>query len=244
MSKLAEAIRRSQRVESAPMGFGAVRTATKPSMLVGYYGAAGGVEAAVAAGAELIIVEGDLSDDEAKKASGAAGDLSVGVAAKSLGVAKVREMHEAGIDFIAFEPDKTPSSALLNEDISYVMVLPHAPEELFLRTLDTLTLEALLLTSVSSGMTVSQQIELNRIGMLARKPLICVVDSKASKEDLECLRAAGVTALLVSKAEDLSQLKETVAVLPPKRKPRDDQRTVVSLPRSAAVHEHDDDEDE
>src|SRR5690242_8892719 len=84
MSKLAEAIRRSQRVESTPMGFGAVRAATKPTMLVGYYGAAAGVDAAVAAGAELIIVEGDLSDDEAKKACAAASDLSVGVAAKSL----------------------------------------------------------------------------------------------------------------------------------------------------------------
>src|SRR5829696_6560915 len=35
MTKLADAIRRSQRIESAPMGFGAARAAAKPTMVVG-----------------------------------------------------------------------------------------------------------------------------------------------------------------------------------------------------------------
>ena len=35
MTKLADAIRRTQRVDAAPMGFGAVRNASPPTMLVG-----------------------------------------------------------------------------------------------------------------------------------------------------------------------------------------------------------------
>ena len=35
MSKLADAIRRTQRVDAAPMGFGAARSSAPPTMLVG-----------------------------------------------------------------------------------------------------------------------------------------------------------------------------------------------------------------
>ena len=53
MSKLADAIKRSQRTESTPMGFGAARPAAKPSMLVGFLGAAGDVVKARDAGADV-----------------------------------------------------------------------------------------------------------------------------------------------------------------------------------------------
>src|SRR5215212_714025 len=57
MSKLADAIKLNQRTEATPMGFGAARPAAKPSMLVGFMGAAADMTKAHDAGADVVIVE-------------------------------------------------------------------------------------------------------------------------------------------------------------------------------------------
>src|SRR5262245_41592354 len=62
MAKLADAIRRSQRIESAPMGFGAARVAPKATMLVGaIVSNAAGVAKAREAGADLVVAKDDQS---------------------------------------------------------------------------------------------------------------------------------------------------------------------------------------
>lgn len=228
MSKLADAIRRSQRIESAPMGFGAARATPKATMLVGAIASdAAAATKAREAGAEVVIVK------DAAAVSGVT-DVPAGVWGSS----------GDGADFLVIDPEKTPASELLNEDRGYVLILPDAPEELFLRSLDSLQLDAVYLEKVPSPLTVTRQIELGRISGLARKPLVCSVKADAGKEDLQCLRAAGVVLLLIDGApEGIKQLKETVLSLPAKRQRRED-RPGVSLPRSAAPAEHDHDEDD
>lgn len=231
MSKLADAIRRSQRIESAPMGFGAARATPKATMLVGAIAAdAAGAAKAREAGADVVIVK------DAAAVSGVT-EVPAGVWGSSAG---------EGADFLVVDPDTTPASALLDEDRGYVLILPEAPEELFLRSLDALQLDGVYLEKVPSPLTVARQIELGRIAGLARKPIVCSVKADASKEDLQCLRAVGVAVLLVDgAATGIKQLKETVLSLPARRTRRDD-RPVVSLPRGVAPveHDHDDDDDD
>lgn len=244
MSKLADAIRRSQRVEAAPMGFGAARPAPKPSMLAGALVPAAGVEAAVKAGADFVLIDafaGSLTPDDVKKAHAAAGGLPLGAGTKVTGSAAAKALREAGLDFLVVD-DSMPAAALLDEDLDYVLALPAAPEETFLRSLDALSLEALYLSQVPSPLTVAGQLELGRVAGLGHKPVLCLVASGASADDLLCLRAAGVVAVLASDGVDT--LKVAVAALPP-RKTRREERTVVSLPRGAApAPEHDDDDDD
>ncbi len=58
MSKPADAIRRSQRVEAAPIGFGALRAAPKATMLVAaFVPNAGAVAAARERGADVVIID-------------------------------------------------------------------------------------------------------------------------------------------------------------------------------------------
>src|SRR4051794_16548698 len=187
MSKLGDAIRKSQRVESAPMGFGAARAAVKPSMLVGFIGAAADAEKAREAGAEIVMVDarsagvinrflGGANDvqPEALKLNNGAAELPAGVMA-SPDAEGVKLLKSAGLDFLCFEAENTPASALLDEDVGYVLIVPANPEELFLRSLEPLNLEALYLSEVPQPLTVSKQIDLSRTAMLARKPMIAHV---------------------------------------------------------------------
>jgi hypothetical protein len=210
-------------------------------MLVGFRGDA---NAAASAGetADFVLVEADGSAAQGLRAN--AGELPLGLILRN-GSGAAKELREAGIDFIAIEPD-TPAAVLLDDDMGYVFVLPEQPEELLLRSLEPLSFEALYLPKVSSPLTVARQIELSRVAAFTRKPLICQVGPNLTSEDLQCLRAAGVIAVVVDgQAEGIAALKETVASLPV-RKVRRDERPVVSLPRGQMpqAEEDDDDDDE
>jgi hypothetical protein len=243
MSKLADAIRRSQRVEAAPMGFGAARTAPRPLLLVGTNVAMATVGEAKTAGADVILVEANsLTPDDVKKAREAAGDAVLGAKTAVSTSEEAKALREAGLDFLLVEAETTAAAALLDDDLGYALALPEQPEELFLRSLDSLNLEALYLASTPSPLTVAGQIELGRVAGLGRKPLLSRVAAGASKDDLQCLRAAGVVAVITDVA-GLGQLKETVASLPPRRNKRED-RAVVSLPRGNVTPEADYDDDD
>jgi hypothetical protein len=245
MSRLADAIRRSQRVEAAPMGFGAARPAPKATMLVGYLSAgATNVDKALEAGADVVLVKSNAG-------SISAGDLEAlksGAAATPAGVwgsdGRSDELQKGGVDFLVVEPEKTPAAALLNEELGYVLVLPDDPDELLLRSLEPLSFDAVYLNSIPSPFTVAKQIALTRIASLTRKPIACSVKADQSKDDLQCLRAAGVALVLVEgDAAGVKQLKETMQALPPRRQRRDE-RPVVSLPRGQVPSDEDDDGDD
>jgi hypothetical protein len=215
-------------------------------MLVGAIVEAGGVAAASAGGAEVIVVEAaSFSVDEVKKAREAAGEAVLGAKTSVADSEAAKALREAGLDFLLIDAETTPASALLDDDLGYVLSLPTSPEELFLRSLDALSLEGLYLAAVPSPLTVAGQIELGRVAGLGRKPLISKTASSASKDDLQCLRAAGV-AVVVTDAAGVGALKETVASLPPRRGKREESRTVVTLPHgnSGGGHDHDDDDDD
>src|SRR3954469_9355729 len=126
MSKLGDAIRRSQRVESAPMGFGAARPAARPTMLVGFIGPASDLEAAVKAGADFALVQADASPDAAALRTAAA-DLPLVVSTAVAGKEAATALKEAGIDAVQVN-DSTPAGALLNEDLGYVLGVTTAAE--------------------------------------------------------------------------------------------------------------------
>jgi adenine/guanine phosphoribosyltransferase-like PRPP-binding protein len=80
MTKLADAIRRSQRIESAPMGFGAARPASRPTMVVGALAkATESLQAYRDAGADVIVIDArgaTLSTADAQKLGADGNDRS------------------------------------------------------------------------------------------------------------------------------------------------------------------------
>jgi hypothetical protein len=246
MSKLSDAIRRAQRVEANPMGFGTARNAAKATMLVGVRTPVSGAAAAWEKSAEAVIIDartGSLSADDVKKAAEGSGQAPLGAWLTSIGREAAAELHKAGLDFLAFGPETMPAETLLVEDLGFVVALPEDPEELFLRTLEGLSLDALWLNRLPSPLTVAGQLALNKIGVLARRPLVCEVAEDASSSDLECLRAAGAALLVVSSAAAVAALKERVLALPARRQRREE-RAGVSLPRQQAAAESEEEDDD
>jgi hypothetical protein len=247
MSKLSDAIRRVQRIDAAPMGFGAARATAKATLLVGVMTPAAGVKAAWEKGADIVIVDartGTLSAADVKKAAEGNSQAPLGAWQANPSRELAAELQKAGLDFLLLSADATPAETLLVEDLGFVLALPEEPEELFLRALEGLNLDGLLLNRVPSPLTVAGQLDLNKISMLGRRPLVCEVPASASKSDLECLRAAGCAMVLVSSADAVTAVKETVVSLPAPRRPRREERPVVSLPRQQAPAEHDEDDDD
>ena len=223
------------------MGFGAVRAEPRPTMLVGYFGPQGDVARAQEAGADFVLVDGRDGSVDVTKARSAAGDLPLGAWVTAQDSAAARALREGGLDFLVVAED-SPAASLLDDDLGYVLALPLQPEEALLRSLEPLSLEALLLHNIPSPLTVAGELELSRTGGVARRPLICETASGASADDLQCLRAAGVVAVMTD-AGGVAQLKETVKSLP-QRKARREERAVVSLPRGQAAVSNDDDDDD
>ena len=223
------------------MGFGSVRAEPRPSMLVGYFGPEGGISKAREAGADFILADGRSGSVDASKARVAAGDLPLGAWTMARDSAAAKALREGGLDFLVVAED-SPAASLLDDDLGYVLALPSQPEEIFLRSLEPLSLEALLLHNIPSPLTVSGELELSRTGALARRPMLCETASAASADDLQCLRAAGVAGVMTD-AEGIARLKETVKALP-QRKVRRDDRAVVSLPRGQAAAAEDDGDDD
>jgi hypothetical protein len=229
------------------MGFGAARATAKATMLVGVITPATGVKAAWEKGADIVIVDartGTLSAADVKKAAEGNSQAPLGAWQSNPGRELAAELQKAGLDFLLLTADATPAETLLVEDLGFVLALPEEPEELFLRALEGLNLDGLLLNRVPSPLTVAGQLDLNKISMLGRRPLVCEVPASASKSDLECLRAAGCAMVLVPSVDTVTAVKETVMSLPPPRRPRREERPVVSLPRQQAPAEPDEDDDD
>src|SRR3972149_2149667 len=142
MSKPAPAPRRSQRVEAAPIGFGAARAAPKATMLVAaLVSNAGAVAAARERGADVVIIDargGGLSGQDAVSARAAAADAVLGAWLEAIGDETAADLRQAGIDFLLFDAGRTPASALLDDDMGYVLALPPEPDDNFLRAAEPL----------------------------------------------------------------------------------------------------------
>ena len=215
MSKLSEQMRRASRAESRPVGFTAVATAPQPTMLVV---AEAGVDdaAKVAKNADaLLLPEG--ASDAAVRAAAAAG-VPVGVRLAKGDRAQVAALRGAGVDFILLT-EEASASALMDEEVSFILDVPREPTETDLRALDSLPLEAVLAPPIDAALTIRHSIGLRRYVAFARKPLMLPVAGDIDAADLEALRELNVV-LLLAPASAAAALREKVTGLPPRRRRR------------------------
>jgi hypothetical protein len=241
MSKLSERIRRAQRVDSAPMGFGAAARASNPSLLLAALLPALSPEAvkeAVARGADTcLFTASDAKDRDVKEVVEALGDAPGGLHLRRLDGESAAHLAELGLDYAAFEAETALATALLESKLGHVLSLESDLPDIYLRTLEALPLDAILLGHWKGPLTVRQQMELERVSGLARKPLIVPVSPQVTGGELQMLREAAVIAVAVegdSKAafEALASLRKVIDELPPRRR-RPEERGEAILPRAA-----------
>ena len=241
MSKLGNKIRKIIRVEPPPLGFGvAVTRQRPPSLLLMLHGPASGARAPANltdSGVDtlLLSLNSEKEAAEAARWAKAAGDLPCGVRVPSVASETVAALKQAGIDFLAFEAESASADALLDTEMGYVLTLGGDPSDTLLRAMADFSLDALWLADWRGPLTVRSQLELRRVYLLARTPLLVPVRADIGAGDLECLRDTGVVGVAVDGHEHnawdrLPALRKAIDGLPPPRVRRREERPEAMLP--------------
>jgi hypothetical protein len=255
MSKLANKIRKTTRVEPAPLGFGVAAARPRPpSLLLMVHGPASGMRPPAdltdsGLDALLLSLNPEKETAEAARWAKTAGELPCGLRIPSATHETVAALKQAGIDFLAFEADSANADALLDTEMGYVLSLTGDPSDSLLRAVADFSLDALWLTDWHGPLTVQSQLELHRIHLLARAPLLVPVRADIGAGELECLRDAGVVGVAVdghghNAWDQLPALRQAIDGLPPPRMRRREERPDAVLPVSARTPSSAEEEEE
>ena len=177
---------------------------------------------------------------EAARWAKAAGDLPCGLRVPSAGGETVAALKQAGIDFLAFEAESASADALLDTEMGYVLALTGDPSDTLLRAMaDFSAGRPLAAPTGTAPSRCESQLELRRIYLLARTPLLVPVRADIGAGDLECLRDTGVVGVAVDGHEHgawdrLPALRKAIDGLPPPRARRREERPDAVLPVRAA----------
>ena len=253
MSKLTELIRQATGGAPARLGFGAGPRKPPPSMLlVAFVGErwARAVAEAASVGADAVLLTGRPSEKELSEAVSAADGRPCGLLAPEADAEAASRLHSAGLDFLVLD-SHAPAGVLLDQELAILLHLRDELTDIELRMLDSLALAAIYAEREAGPLTIQGQIELQRIGGLARKPLLLPVRSDAEQQELRCLRDIGVALAALDFGERgavdaLRRLRGVIDALPPRSRPRREERLEVTVPRVGAGDglEEEDEEEE
>jgi len=255
MSKLANKIRKITRMEPAPLGFGAaVARARPPGLLLMVHGPASGMRSPAnltdsGLDALLLSLTPEKEGAEAARWAKAAGDIACGVLVPTAAGETVAALKQTGFDFLAFEAESASADVLLDTEMGYVLRLTSDPSDVILRAMADFPLDALWLGHWRGPLTVQSQLELRRIYLLARTPLLVPVRADIGAGELESLRDVGVVGVAVDGHESgawdrLPGLRKAIDGLPPPRTRRREERPEAVLPARQLVPASGEDEEE
>lgn len=240
MSKLADKIKKVTQLASQPLGFGSSKSATEATMVLAGVAkdSKDGAEMQKR-GADVVILTG-AKPESGKDVAGAI----VGAVISGKADDEAKAYRESGFDFVVFDPNSASATALLEEDIGYVLTLPKDLEDNDVRTLESFQLDAIDIGAIDGALTVRRQIELRRVFGMTRKPLLARVKGDITSAELQALRDTNIVVVSADKADDIERLRTTIDALPPRarRKDRDDRPTPL-VPRPTAGDGDDDDDD-
>lgn len=244
MSKLADKIRRATRLQAPGIGFGAARATTEPTLvLAGMAKDERGAEDVTRRGADIVILEArTATPGERSSKDGAIAGARIQGRADN----EAKAWKEAGYDFVVFDPDRATATALLEENIGYVLSAPADLSDTEWRTLEGFQLDAIDIGAIEGAMTVRRQIDLRRIYSMTQKPLMATVSGSISATELQALRDTNVVVIVAKEPGDVERLRKTVDALPARVRRKDaDDRPVPLVPHNAMAsgdEEHDHDE--
>lgn len=258
MGDLLKKFERASKGTVQPLGFGgaAKRETVAPMLLLGAADAGDDAQAklAVEADVDAVIVSGRGSAKKADidKSIKAAKGLTVGV-----WVDEAAEEAPAGADFQVFTSQDTPIGSLGGENRTNVMQVAPELEDGLLKTIEHLPVDVFLVSLADAEkLTVSQLMRIGRIRGATSRWLITHLAALPTQPELEQLREAGVSGIVVDLANQdaagLKACKEALQALPHDIPERNKRRNVATLP-SAGLNsgparqqepEPDDDDDE
>ncbi len=243
MSKLADRIRKASRLQPQPLGFVAAPSAAQATMVLAGLAADGSAAASMAKrGADVVII-GSADAPAPAETAPPAGEATLGAWAPGSSEDEAKHYREAGYDFVVFDPDRASATALLDEEVGYVLRLPADLSDVETRALEGFRLDAIDVGAAGGTLSVRRQIDLQRLHALTRKPLMASVPRDISPAELRALRDANVCVVVTDDAGAIEGLRAKIDGLPPRTRRREDgERPAPFVPRAAAVGGGEDDE--
>lgn len=237
-------------MEPAPLGFAAASArAAAPTLLCLVRlskSDAGKAEEAVKKGADAVIVEG-LDAGKARDVAKKAGEAFFGGRPEKATRGEVAAMRDGGADFVVLDLHDA-ADGMLEEKIGLVLSLEDDVEDMTLRLLGELGIDALIVPGPGDKLSVSELLGFRRLATLARAPLLTEVKGDADADLLQALREAGVAGVIVGAGDlgKLEGLRQRVAGLPARGRKKEE-RAEAMLPAGVGAgsgdHEHEDDDD-
>ena len=185
----------------------------------------------IAADAGLIVSEG-TGAKTVKQVIEAVGNVPLGVSVKGMREKETDELVSLGCDFVVFDIGGAAAILSKKEVGKFLMIEPSLDQGL-VRAINSFEVDGVLISGGGSVMTVERLLVCRRSVELLEKPVIIMLPSLVTKEELISLWQAGVDAVVsasTQSTEALSQLKKMLGDLPRRARNRPATAGVV-LPR-------------
>lgn len=205
------------------------------------------IVAEVNADAGLIMSEGTSAKTIGQVVE-AVGNVPIGVFVKGMSQKEIDELAGLRCDFVVFDI-RGAATILRKEEVGKFLMIEPSLDQGLVRAINSFEVDGVFISSgEDSVMAVEHLLVCRRFVELLEKPVIMILPSLATKEELTSLWQAGVDGVIAAptqSAEALAELKRIIGDLP--RRSRDRRaRPAVALPHygGGMVGQDDDDEEE
>ena len=209
MSNFIDKLNKLARVESTPIGFRREKAASlaRKIQLVSFISESG----QDVTGADAVLLDIQDKGIEPERVSGMPADIPWGAWLKNGGKKEVKQLKDAGCDYIVFPAEGTPLEIIEEQAVGKVLEINATISDPLLRSIVELPVDAVLV-SVGQGknnsLTWQDLMILQRFGGFSKKPLLAHIPAKVSSSELEALWEAGVMAVVTESNND--KIRKTI----------------------------------
>lgn len=252
MGKLVDRLQRISEGPAQPLGFMPAARQKRSAPLVLVVHLPQGSEALLTPAADSGAEFGLLETADGAAPTVGTGSIPWGIRTNTLDDEQQATLKEAGCDFVIASLHDMPIRLLANDVIDAVATVPDGTEDRMLRAIDQLPCDAVILGDAPADeLTVARFLEYSSIASGIGQNLLIWASPKWGRIEVEQLRDAGFSALVVTVAseadlEGLRAIRDTIALLPARSKKRDD-RLRARVPQfgvAASSHVDPDDDDD
>ncbi len=233
MSKFIDMLEKVGQLAPTPMGFGAAARRNNAAPQIALVGQVQpqGVQGVSGAQVDAFLVSLDSWDEASlDQVRDALGERLWGVRVNGLSKEQAAMLKEKGCDFIVFDAEGTAAAVLNDEEMGKVLAIGEGLDEDTARAIQDMPIDAVLFTPGKEivPLTVQKLIDIQLVRCLVDKAFLMATPAALAPDDLEGLRNAGITGLLVDvpSAGAVAGLKQAIDGLP-RRRPRPASRDAI-----------------
>jgi hypothetical protein len=256
MSRLIDQLKRVRQTEPQPMGFmlgKAVSEKPRMPLIALIQSENKEILTAIPDSVSAVMVEVSKADDleTLDKICHSGEKIIGGTWLKVSGSGALKKAFSTACDFVVFPP-ATALNLIPKEKPGCILELDAALSEGFLRTVNDLPVEAVLIfgKDIESPLTLTRLMQVQRIAYMVSKPIIMCISVAYSEAEMQALWNAGISAAVVGLTDDkslekLADLCKTIEKLtPPASLKKDRIRPILPHLQAEPEPPEDDEEEE